>query len=81
VSSIVLMCGTDFDSSIFIWPLIGSILFSLGHIISGACIFGGYTRKLKEYWTMISPDIAITHDDKKDYNEGYGVSVGMRVRI
>ena len=29
----------------------------------------------------ISPDIAITHDDKKDYTEGYGVSVGMRVRI
>ena len=40
----------------------------------------GINRTIK--WSkMISPDIAITHDDKKDYTEGYGVSVGMRVRI
>ena len=28
-----------------------------------------------------TPDLSITHDDKKSFNEGYGVSVGMRVRI
>ncbi len=81
ISSIALMCIPNFDSVLFILPLIGSILFSLGHIISGSCILAGYARKLKKYWSCLMPDLAITHDDKKSYTEGYGVSVGMRVRI
>lgn len=81
VSSIVLMNMPDFDSASLIMPLVGSILYFMGHIITGACIFGSYTHKLKQYWTKISCDIAITHDEKKDYTDGYGVSIGMRVRI
>jgi hypothetical protein len=29
----------------------------------------------------ITPDIAITHNDKKGFTEGYGISLGLRVRI
>ena len=29
----------------------------------------------------ITPDISLTHDDKKGFTEGYGVSLGLRVRI
>ena len=35
----------------------------------------------KGEFAKLSHDISLTHDDKKDYTEGYGVSVGMRVRI
>ena len=37
------------------------------------------TNKLKI--DSISPEVAITHDDRKGLNEGYGVSMGMRIRI
>ncbi len=81
VSSIALMFVPNYNSILFIWPLIGSILYSLGHIISGTCLLVGYSRKLKNYWSMINPDISLTHDDKKGFNEGYGVSLGVRMRI
>ena len=29
----------------------------------------------------IAPEVAITHDDKKGLNEGYGISMGMRIKI
>ena len=56
-------------------------MFSLGHIISGACILSVYARKAQKYWSKVTPDITLTHDEKKGYNEGYGMSVGMRIKI
>ena len=32
-------------------------------------------------YLSVSPDIAITHDDKKGIDEGYGVKVGLRIAL
>ncbi|MBP5450575.1 MAG: hypothetical protein J6Y01_10730 [Spirochaetales bacterium] len=45
--------------------------------ISSLSIFCANRSKIDS----ILPEVAITHDDKKGLNEGYGVSMGMRIRI
>ncbi|MBQ3923222.1 MAG: hypothetical protein II707_07985, partial [Spirochaetales bacterium] len=63
-------------------PIILCSLVSLAHIIVAACTIGRYYYKKSELsMKHLLPDIALTHDDKKGFTEGYGVSVGMRVRI
>jgi hypothetical protein len=62
-----------------------SVFAFLGHLIGGvlmtavSCWF--LHKRYGRLLAKITPDIAITHDDKKDYTDGYSVSVGMRVRI
>ncbi len=63
------------------FPLFSSIIVFLSHIIPGCCMLGLWAYHKQEYELNIYPDLAITHDEKKSYNEGYGVSLGMRVRI
>ena len=64
-------------------PLVILGVITLAQLITGGCLIGHYYYRLSE-WAVkskIMPELAITHDDTKDYTEGYGVSVGMRVRI
>ena len=58
---------------------------AVGQLIAGIVMTAvGSTILDKRYGRMLaklSPDITLTHDEKKGYNEGYGVSLGMRIKI
>ena len=45
--------------------------------ISSLSVFCANRLKIES----LSPEVALTHDDKKGLNEGYGVGLGMRIKI
>ena len=64
----------------------GIVLDILGAVGLGICLPLMIASLAMSAWckgqaAKFTPDIAIIHDDKKGYTDGYGVSIGMRVRI
>ena len=66
--------GITITTLMFVGQLIGGIvMIAVGTAMS--------RKRIGRTFSKFTPDLSITHDDKKSFNEGYGVSVGMRVRI
>ena len=69
----------------FFIPIFFCSIFAVTHLAVGGGLLGNWCYKMNKMgsWAIhhLLPDISLTHDDKKDITEGYGVSVGMRVRI
>ena len=70
-------------SELMTWGIIPDVIGGLGLVI---CLPIMIASLAIAHWckcelSEITPDISLTHDDKKGFNEGYGVSVGMRVKI
>lgn len=61
------------------WAVIDGF-FTLAQLATGAVFLGMGIRRIQSD-KMLFPEISLTHDDKKGFNEGYGVSFGMRMRI
>ncbi len=80
-SLIPIACCAGFSA--FLFPIAIDIItgiLALGQLAVGAVFLGLGLRRIHSYKIPL-PEVSLTHDDKKGFNEGYGMSFGMRIRI
>ncbi|MBQ3923310.1 MAG: hypothetical protein II707_08440 [Spirochaetales bacterium] len=77
---IVLSCSTF---SFFVFPMISIIsgVASLAQLILGITFLVLGISKMEEWAEIVFPEVSVVHDDRKGYNDGYAVNVGLRIRI
>ena len=90
VSFLTVMSGVAMHITAYVNPselmtygIIPDIIGGLGLLVCLPMMIAAFAMSAwcKGELAKLSPDIAITHDDKQGYTEGYSVSIGMRVRI
>ena len=77
---IVFSCMTF---SYFVFPLISILsgVASLSQLVLGITFLVLGISKMEEWAEIALPEVSVVHDDRKGYNEGYAVNVGLRIRI
>ncbi|MBP5707026.1 MAG: hypothetical protein J6W76_07045, partial [Spirochaetales bacterium] len=69
--------------SFFLFPLLSIVngVASLSQLVLGITFLVLGISKMEEWAEIVFPELSLVHDDKKGYNEGYSVSLGLRVKI
>ena len=69
--------------SAFLFPIAVDVItgiLALAHIACGAVFLGMGLHRIRADKIPL-PEVSVVHDDKKGYNEGYAVNVGVRIKI
>ncbi len=56
-------------------------LACISQLILGITLLVFGLNKMLEWEEIAFPEVSVVHDDRKGYNEGYAVNVGLRIKI
>ena len=64
----------------FILAPVNGLAF-LAQLVLGITFLAVGIAKMDEWAEIVFPEVSVVHDDKKGYNDGYAVNVGVRIKI